>query len=306
MCLMRKEHDTAPFTEYSCNAFQIAAGACFSIAGTLFLGWQGLVAASKGSWIGAALLALFAGAFTFIGVQTARMRIAVRGEEFEVCALFGGTTLGTAGDFIGYTYDRVWFRWELLRRSDLRIVNLPWFSPAGYTGPDAAVRQWLKTHFAQVEGRRCKAVARGKTLPSALALRRLVQTRSEQIGKMSMRPERDLELAQAAYAITVHGYSGASAELLRLLRDLPGLSLARLYVAEALYTYSDPETLPGLLAVLNEPRCAGVRERLAATICAVAQAEHEQLLRTLQKDASLYVQTHAQAALARIKAQPQS
>lgn len=41
--------------------------------------------------------------------------------------------------------------WDLLRRDDLGIVRIPWFSPRGQGTEDVAVRDWLDKHLPGVE-----------------------------------------------------------------------------------------------------------------------------------------------------------
>jgi hypothetical protein len=236
--------------------------------------------------------------FFYVVWSCFRTFVAFEGDQVSTCGFFQSKVTAHAGDFVGYDADELWRCWRLVRRADLRSVTITWFSDSGSGGDDVEIGRWLSEHLARAETHQLGRIAEGRRYGKHHCLAVLSGCRN--IGKQGLGEERDLELARAAYAISVHGYRGAQADLLWLLSNLPDHSLAKQYVIQALYATGETASVPTLIQEWSVPGGPEFDEQLAAAVCRWSTREHSEFLRKLTKGESAFVRSQAEAALKRL------
>ena len=252
--------------------------------------------ASKGSYIWALLwlaLSVFSGSLVW---SLGRVRLVITPKHFEVTGLWGKTVIGEPSEFIGYDCNEVRNSWDLLRRDDLSIVRVPWFTHGG-TGPDeVAVRNWIDQHFPSVYFWCLGSIKRDSQMAEQRTLRVLEDTHYEKSEMLDRKV--DVRLAAAARSAWRYRYGRARPALQRHLLELPPYSIARQYVVDALRRLGTAESVEALLEALQ--RGVGQRGPIARAVTELATSDHRQVLEALRKDDDPFVRHHAERSLRRI------
>jgi len=269
-----------------------------AVPGALFMLWEAGVKASEGSYIWALLWAapgVFLGSLVW---SVGRLRLVITPKHFEVTGLWGKSVIAEPSDFIGYDWNNVRNTWDLLRRDDLSIVRVPWFTYGGSGPDDVVVRNWLDQHLPRVYFWCLGSIKRDSQMAEQRTMRVLEDTQYEKSEMLDTKV--DVRLAAAARSAWRYRYGRARPALQRHLLELPPHSIARQYVADALRRLGTAESVEVLLEALQ--RGVGQRGPIARAVAELATRDHREVLGALSKDDDLFVRHQAERALRRIGA----
>jgi hypothetical protein len=222
-------------------------------------------------------------------------RLRFQGKSFEVHRLFSESR-GSAEEFLGWRSGLFSDHAHLLRREDLRWVDLPALDWSESLNSDRY--RWLYTYLPGIDGKALRTVRRRSELPPGTA-RMLIDRPLPELpqGEFYGRPE-DVDLARAARAIAKFRYTDARDSLERLLPRLPQPSVATAYVFDALRSVGTQETAAALERVMERYRQE--RAHLARAFGALATRAERPTLERMQHDEDRFVRHQAREALRRL------
>jgi hypothetical protein len=214
--------------------------------------------------------------FAYIAVGLSRLQVEIRGDEFRFRGFWGQTTSGRVHEFIGME-STLFFEARLLRRNDLRTVNVSWLDlkPDYEKREDAshlAVMRWL-TRFPHAHFHRAAELRKSKLMTEAEAVSAL----SERLKENEVYGRRGYEVSLAA----ISAWRSNARHLLPLLEkqllQMPKTGPAFQYVLEALRALGN-EATAARLAKMVELRNYEAPSLLISALGALATAEQRGVL----------------------------
>ncbi len=288
-------------TDHAYPASKLLAALLILVPMALFLSYLAVEVGHEGAHFGAVLLALVACSLIWLYYRILKVHVQIEGRRFVARSLFGNEVVGEVGEFIGAESDEALQRWLLLRRDDLKVVTIPWFSNGGYSKEDQQVRRWVLANLAECTIRRVSAIKKGMALGKhqALHILRTPPEPSEPGGEF-VAVDVDVRLSGAALSAASGYLLDARSDLERLVLELPRRALARQYVVQALRRLGDASSRTCLASALREPRAALFKEQIAEALAHLATVDDCPLLVELAHDPEPFIQNCGRVALDRV------
>lgn len=287
--------------EYEISAGKRMVTLVLAGAATLFFLYLMVGAFRERDFVGAVLWSAAIAGLSWLYYRVLNIHVRIDGGRFSTRSLTGPEFQGGVEEFIGAEDNPTRAHWALLRRADLRVVQVPWDTHDRHSEADRRIGAWVAANFAAARVSRVRAIKKSTGLGKHQALSILsIVPNAAGIDADFLETAVDVRLSGAALCAARDGHVAARHHLLQLLLELPPRCVARQYVILALRTLANDEVRSGLVRSLSNEKARFFREQIVEALAHVATFDERTVLERLRDDEAPYIRAQARAALGRL------